>query len=143
MGAYSRAKGVRFERAVATRLRKSGFIVHRILEYDGFAVGADLAAYDPKNRQLIRVAIQCKNTARERDLQVGLEEAKTGWPDALGWICVWNAGGSAGWRILIQAKTEAIATESTWEHVCKFLWWAQMDNTPDITCFSDGEVVEF
>jgi hypothetical protein len=91
-GRANRQKGVRFERAIATKLRKAGFIVRRNLEYDGFHTGADLLvavcrniydgnlAFDEEPETelcWLPVAIQCKASQNKADLVKGLEQCQT------------------------------------------------------------------
>lgn len=70
MGLLSRERGVRFERAIARRLRRMGFDVRRIDEsYIG--AGFDLVVY-VQGRRL--AAIQCKASGRRRDLECGWDQ---------------------------------------------------------------------
>lgn len=98
-GSYSRSKGIGFERKVARFLRDNGFDAQRNLgEYDGRNLGIDIEAFAllkaglPTNvsRWRIPLGIQCKNTASERDLWTGLEEARAATPASNPACCVHN-----------------------------------------------------
>lgn len=82
-GKSSRDRGIRFERAVARKLRAAGFQVRRILEYDGFSHGQDLEIYEtfrlspshPESRYVLPAILQLKATANPHDLEKGFQEA--------------------------------------------------------------------
>jgi hypothetical protein len=88
MSKYSRDKGLRFERRIARLFRANGYDCRRILEYDGFSRGCDLALY--RNGAYLPIAIQCKNTVNEGDGARGLQEALDGYPNAVYHICIQN-----------------------------------------------------
>ena len=128
MGAYSRSKGIRFERDVARRIREYGLVCKRVLEYDGFSHGIDLQVYDPLDLKLISVGIQVKNTADLGDLYRGFLQAKAGWPDCRGWACIhrWSdpdrkPGQFAVERIMVQMHTELEHSVVDWAGFLAFL----------------------
>ena len=103
-GAANRARGVRFERYIARKLRAAGFECRRYLEYDGIDTGVDLVigrrhgptpdfigdkapAIGTCYTEWFPVAIQCKSTANPADLTKGLHQAMDGRFSAEVWMC--------------------------------------------------------
>jgi len=83
-GRANREKGIRFERAIATKLRHAGFHVQRRSEVDGFACGSDLDLFavlrpftsdHPEVRYRLPVSIQLKSTDTDRDWDLAMLEA--------------------------------------------------------------------
>lgn len=81
MGTFSRSKGLRFERKVARALRRAGIRAFRVLEYDGYSHGWDVALGTPE--QSAPCVIQCKATKTPASLSQGLADA-----------ILWNPGQS-------------------------------------------------